>query len=325
MSEQLRNALIGAANYIDTLGGDSKAYRAALSTHHAAPGVPQQEASEHDARVAAVRKLNINYHDLTPAEIELSRAAATAPGAPQQEATHWLVTAPCGEGVVFDNERDAQWTLTGKGAGSDGFGTPTIGEAFRDAYEGETFTLVELTLGASRAAATAPGAPQQEASGDWSIDRSCGRPILVYQGCSVIEAEQAEYVLGLIRAAATAPAELEQQCLQAWGLPEGYLDAWREGRAKPDLATAPADCDRCKGSGEDPEGFYNQSKGPDGDTHDGPCRSCGGSGSAPAGGVTDVERSAILGLAAYAEGSKSAEVVDDKYADKLDDELAETD
>lgn len=48
------------------------------------------------------------------------------------------------------------------------------------------------------------------------------------------------------------------------------------------LATHPqpaaADCARCSGSGEDPEGFYDQTKGPDGGTHEGPCRSCGGSG-----------------------------------------------
>lgn len=35
-------------------------------------------------------------------------------------------------------------------------------------------------------------------AGVWGIDPTAGRPILVYQGCSVIEAEQAYYVLGLI-------------------------------------------------------------------------------------------------------------------------------
>lgn len=35
-------------------------------------------------------------------------------------------------------------------------------------------------------------------AGDWAIDTTAGRPILVYQGCSVIEAEQAYYVLGLL-------------------------------------------------------------------------------------------------------------------------------
>lgn len=44
---------------------------------------------------------------------------------------------------------------------------------------------------------------------------------------------------------------------------------------------AQADCERCKGSGEDPEGYYDQSRGPDGDTHEGPCRTCNGTGAAP--------------------------------------------
>lgn len=45
--------------------------------------------------------------------------------------------------------------------------------------------------------------------GEWRIDTSTGRGILVYKNCSVIEAEQAPYVLGLIAAdaaAAHAPA-----------------------------------------------------------------------------------------------------------------------
>lgn len=50
-------------------------------------------------------------------------------------------------------------------------------------------------------------------------------------------------------------------------------------RASPD--TTP-DCTRCQGSGEDPEGFHDQSRGPDGATHDGPCRDCGGTGARPA-------------------------------------------
>ena len=42
--------------------------------------------------------------------------------------------------------------------------------------------------------------------GDWRIDTSAGRPILVYQNCSVIEAETATYVLGLIARDAPPPA-----------------------------------------------------------------------------------------------------------------------
>lgn len=34
--------------------------------------------------------------------------------------------------------------------------------------------------------------------GDWEIDHSAGRPILLYKKCSVIEAEDAEYIMGLI-------------------------------------------------------------------------------------------------------------------------------
>ncbi|EMJ5882104.1 hypothetical protein RVX78_002108 [Enterobacter cloacae] len=57
---------------------------------------------------------------------------------------------------------------------------------------------------------TAPPAPVSVPDGEWGIDHSAGRPILVYKGCSVIEAEDAEYVLRLIakdgaRAAPSAP------------------------------------------------------------------------------------------------------------------------
>ncbi|PZR81371.1 MAG: hypothetical protein DI537_38310 [Stutzerimonas stutzeri] len=36
---------------------------------------------------------------------------------------------------------------------------------------------------------------------DWKVDNSAGRPILTYKGCSVIEAEDAEFVLSAIKAA----------------------------------------------------------------------------------------------------------------------------
>lgn len=45
----------------------------------------------------------------------------------------------------------------------------------------------------------------------WGIDRSTGRPILVYENCSVIEGEQAQYVLDLIqRTAGTAAPRKDQ-------------------------------------------------------------------------------------------------------------------
>jgi len=42
--------------------------------------------------------------------------------------------------------------------------------------------------------------------GEWRIDTSAGSPILVYENCSVIQDEQAEYVLRLIEADRTTPA-----------------------------------------------------------------------------------------------------------------------
>lgn len=56
----------------------------------------------------------------------------------------------------------------------------------------------------------------------------------------------------------------------------------KDASAQPETAAVVVTgCQRCQGSGEDPEGYYDQSCGPDGDTHDGPCRSCGGNGAAP--------------------------------------------
>lgn len=54
-------------------------------------------------------------------------------------------------------------------------------------------------------------------------------------------------------------------------------EAFQAGRASL-AANAATDCARCSGSGEDPEGFYDQSRGDAGHTHDGPCRACNGSG-----------------------------------------------
>lgn len=64
----------------------------------------------------------------------------------------WAVIAPCGEGVFFSNEADARWTHTGHGSGSDGFGVPTIGEAFRESYEDEELELVRVHIAAIAAA-----------------------------------------------------------------------------------------------------------------------------------------------------------------------------
>lgn len=71
------------------------------------------------------------------------------PAASEQDARKfWAVIAPCGEGVFFRNEADARWTLTGHGSGSDGFGVPTIGEAFRESYEDYELELVRVHIAA---------------------------------------------------------------------------------------------------------------------------------------------------------------------------------
>jgi hypothetical protein len=48
-------------------------------------------------------------------------------------------------------------------------------------------------------------------TGAWAIDHSAGRPILVYESCSVIEDEQARYVLGLIAADMNEPHNTQIQ------------------------------------------------------------------------------------------------------------------
>ncbi|MBD9530419.1 hypothetical protein IB233_02075 [Comamonas sp. CMM01] len=72
------------------------------------------------------------------------------------------------------------------------------------------------------------------------------------------------------------------------GYDEGYANAMAKmARETLDAlaATPPAhaqgNCQRCNGSGEDPEGYIDQSRGPDGGTHEGPCRACDGTGAAP--------------------------------------------
>ena len=58
----------------------------------------------------------------------------------------FAVMAECGQGVIFDDQMDATWTLTGEGTGSDGFGVPTIGEAFREAYHDQQLTAYRVLL-----------------------------------------------------------------------------------------------------------------------------------------------------------------------------------
>ncbi|TYK74322.1 hypothetical protein FSY45_19350 [Comamonas sp. Z1] len=75
-----------------------------------------------------------------------ARAQEATPPAAQDAREFWGVIAPCGEGVFFKNEADARWTQTGHGSGSDGFGVPTIGEAFRESYEDDALDLVRIRI-----------------------------------------------------------------------------------------------------------------------------------------------------------------------------------
>lgn len=74
------------------------------------------------------------WHELRAEMGKLIRKAYAAPTTQPAHSTYWAAIAPCGEGVLFTKKQDACWTITGKGAGSDGFGHPVIGEEFRKCY-----------------------------------------------------------------------------------------------------------------------------------------------------------------------------------------------
>ncbi|MEG0139168.1 MAG: hypothetical protein RR707_00030 [Comamonas sp.] len=78
-------------------------------------------------------------------------ARGSAPTAGEQDARKfWAVIAPCGEGVLFDDERDARWTHTGTGL----ILKPTLGDEFRELYGDEELELVQLTIPAQAAQQT---------------------------------------------------------------------------------------------------------------------------------------------------------------------------
>ncbi len=72
--------------------------------------------------------------------------------------------------------------------------------AWRDSVSGGVVRGADLeTLIDEARGLLTSGVP--EVHEDWMIDHSTGRPILTYKRCSVIEAEQAEYVMRLVAAA----------------------------------------------------------------------------------------------------------------------------
>lgn len=86
-------------------------------------------------------------HELRERVMKSAAPAAPAVDAPT-EREFWAVIAPCGHGVIFEHEKDAQWTLTGEGTGADGFGVPTIGDSFRDCYGDDEIELVRIRVAA---------------------------------------------------------------------------------------------------------------------------------------------------------------------------------
>lgn len=81
----------------------------------------------------------------------------------------------------------------------------------KDAFMGFDFSTIYTHPQPARTAE-----PLTEGGKTWAIDHSAGRPILVLNGCSVIEAEDAEYVLSLIRNSKPQ----QQQATPAWEMPD---------------------------------------------------------------------------------------------------------
>ena len=95
-------------------------------TYHADP-------NDHDAVAAAL------LEKLQDQQAENAMSTRISPSL-------FAVMAECGQGVIFGSQMDATWTLTGEGTGSDGFGVPTIGERFREAYHDQQLTAYRVLL-----------------------------------------------------------------------------------------------------------------------------------------------------------------------------------
>lgn len=122
-----------------------------------APNIPAQPVAAQRTLAEELREIVAEQRDpdkrglnFGPSEIAdaCERAAWQLSNSPLVM-THeqaWAVIATCGQGVLFPSLLDARWTLTGEGAGADGFGYPSIGEAFRECYPlGLKLYRVQLT------------------------------------------------------------------------------------------------------------------------------------------------------------------------------------
>ena len=121
----------------------------------------------------------------------------------------------------------------------------------------------------------------------WSIDHSAGRPILMHNKCSVIEAEQAYGLLNLIETAAQHQGEpVAWQFYQdgKWWNGDDRIKDHRKNTEnsgyktrelyaeQPEPAADHTQCEECKGWG------YHENHHEGGGTE---CGECGGSGNAP--------------------------------------------
>lgn len=74
----------------------------------------------------------------------------------------------------------------------------------------------------------APVVERQDHLDDWAIDHSAGRPILVFKGCSVIEAEDADYILRLVLEDRNKPAPVT--AYTAVDMTTAAADGFRDGQ-----------------------------------------------------------------------------------------------
>lgn len=76
-------------------------------------------------------------------------------------------------------------------------------------------------------------APSKKFSAEgWSIDHSAGRPILVHNNCSVIEAEQAYGLLELIKSAAQPQGEPVAWQYRVSAGPQTGWSLWHDGKGE---------------------------------------------------------------------------------------------
>lgn len=91
------------------------------------------------------------YELQRPATLDRAAPASGGEAPAEGEAREFFaVLAPCGEGVLFPDSRDARRAATGRGRGSHAFGHSTLGEEFREIYRGEKLEQVTVRVMAAK-------------------------------------------------------------------------------------------------------------------------------------------------------------------------------